>query len=53
MSQLYKIDKSRMGNGTGLGLYIVKSFLEYHGFRFSIMNEENSVIFTIVMPLKS
>lgn len=48
---LYKVDKSRTGNGTGLGLYIVKSFLEYHGFRFGIANQENSVIFTIVMPL--
>lgn len=47
----YKVDKSRTGNGTGLGLYIVKSFLEYHGFRFGIANQENSVIFTIVMPL--
>ncbi len=49
----YKVDKSRTGNGTGLGLYIVKSFLEYHGFRFCIANQENSVIFTIVMPLSS
>lgn len=49
----YKVDKSRTGNGTGLGLYIVKSFLEYQGFRFSIANQENSVIFSIVMPLSS
>ncbi|WP_369858284.1 ATP-binding protein [Blautia pseudococcoides] len=47
----YKVDKSRTGNGTGLGLYIVKSFLEYHDFRFSIANQESSVVFTIVMPL--
>lgn len=47
----YKVDKSRSGNGTGLGLYIVKSFLEFHGFRYSIANQENSVIFTIVMAL--
>lgn len=47
----YKVDKSRTGNGTGLGLYIVKSFLEYHGFRFRIANQENSVVFTIIMPL--
>lgn len=49
----YKVDKSRAGNGTGLGLYIVKSFLEYQGFRYSIANQENSVIFTIIMPLSS
>ena len=49
----YKVDKSRQGNGTGLGLYIVKSFLEYHGFRFQIGNQDNSVVFTIVMPLCS
>lgn len=47
----YKVDKSRSGNGTGLGLYIVKTFLEYHGFRYGIANQENSVIFTIIMPL--
>lgn len=47
----YKVDKSRSGNGTGLGLYIVKSFLEFHGFWYSIANQENSVIFTIVMAL--
>ena len=49
----YKVDKSRQGNGTGLGLYIVKSFLEYHGFRFQIGNQDNSVVFTMVMPLCS
>lgn len=47
----YKVDKSRTGNGTGLGLYIVKAFLEYHGFQFCIANQDNGVIFTIVMPL--
>ena len=49
----YKVDKSRTGTGTGLGLYIVKAFLEYHTFPFNITTQNNSVIFTITMPLST
>lgn len=45
----YRVEKSRnkaMG-GSGLGLYLVKTILDLHGFPFSIVNGDNCVIFTI------
>lgn len=47
----YQIDKSRSGTGNGIGLYIVKTFLDALGFEYDIINQENSVLFTIIMPL--
>lgn len=47
----YQIDKSRSQNGNGLGLYIVKTFLDELGFEYNIINKENSVLFTIIMPI--
>lgn len=47
----YQIDKSRSGTGNGIGLYIVKTFLDELGFEYDIINQENSVLFTIIMPL--
>lgn len=47
----YQIDKSRSSTGNGLGLYIVKTFLDELGFEYDIINQENSVLFTIIMPL--
>ncbi|MDO5293674.1 MAG: ATP-binding protein [bacterium] len=45
----YRGDKSRnrATGGTGLGLYIVKTILDLHGFYYSINNTENGVVFTI------
>lgn len=47
----YQIDKSRSSTGNGIGLYIVKTFLDELGFEYNITNQENSVLFTIIMPL--
>lgn len=51
----YRVDKSRnkATGGSGLGLYLVKTILELHGFPFSIKNKENSVIFTITLHSKN
>ena len=47
----YQIDKSHSGTGNGIGLYIVKTFLDELGFEYDIVNRENSVVFTSIMPL--
>lgn len=47
----YQIDKSHSSIGNGIGLYIVKTFLDELGFEYDIINQENSVLFTIIMPL--
>lgn len=43
----YKIDKahSREKGGTGIGLYIVKTIMELHGYEYGIRNTDNGVIF--------
>ena len=45
----YRTDKSRNRNtgGSGLGLYLVKSILDLHGFGYRIENTDNGVKFTI------
>jgi signal transduction histidine kinase len=41
--------------GTGLGLYIAKSFIEMHGGKISVYSEgkDKGSVFTIELPLKS
>lgn len=47
----YRVDKSRNRNsgGSGLGLYLVKTILELHGFQYRVENTETGVVFTITM----
>lgn len=41
--------RSRKSGGSGLGLYIVKTILELHGFLYKIENVGNAVRFTIFL----
>lgn len=45
----YRTDKSRSRDtgGSGLGLYIVKSILDLHGFSYRLENTETGIRFTI------
>ena len=45
----YRVEKSRNKStgGSGLGLYLVKTILELHGFRYRIENTETGVAFTM------
>lgn len=45
----YRVEKSRnkATGGSGLGLYLVKTILELHGFGYCIQNTEKGVMFTI------
>lgn len=45
----YRVDPSRnrKSGGSGLGLYLVKTILDLHGFDGGIENAENAVRFTI------
>lgn len=45
----YRTDKSRSRDtgGSGLGLYIVKTILDLHGFSYRLKNSENGIKFTM------
>ena len=45
----FRIEKSRSRKtgGSGLGLYLVNQILKSHGYNHSLMNKENSVVFSI------
>lgn len=51
----YRTDKSRNRDtgGSGLGLYIVKSILDLHGFWYWLENTDNGIKFTLVFPFSS
>lgn len=46
----YRVEKSRNKStgGSGLGLYLVKTILELHGFQYQVVNTETGVVFIIV-----
>lgn len=45
----YRAEQSRnkATGGSGLGLYIVKTVLELHNFKYNLESSENSVVFTV------
>lgn len=45
----YRVEKSRnqATGGSGLGLYFVKTILDFHGFAYRLCNGENSVRFIV------
>jgi two-component system sensor histidine kinase VanS len=46
----YRVDRSHNRNtgGSGLGLYIVKTILERHGFSFRMNSTDDEVCFTAI-----
>lgn len=48
-SPFYRVEKSRnkATGGSGLGLYLVKTILESHGFEYQIENNESGVVLTV------
>ncbi|MES2437073.1 MAG: ATP-binding protein [Patescibacteria group bacterium] len=54
-SKLFRADnvREKETDGTGLGLYIVKSIIEQSGGKISFKSEENKgTVFTVTLPLK-
>lgn len=52
--RFYKVDKSRSANknGTGLGLYIVRTVIKNHGGNITVSSRENEyTTFTVTLPL--
>ena len=51
----YRVEKSRNKStgGSGLGLYLVKTILELHGFRYRVENTETGVVFTVAFRYNS
>jgi len=49
----YRVDKSRSRHtgGSGLGLYIVKTILDMHGFDYGMENTETGIQFKITFPI--
>lgn len=47
----FRIEKSRSRKtgGSGLGLYLVSQILNNHGFAYKLSNNDNSVVFTIII----
>lgn len=45
----YRVEKSRNKStgGSGLGLYLVKTIFELHGFQYRVENTETGVVFTV------
>lgn len=45
----YRVEKSRnkTTGGNGLGLYLVRTILELHGFKYRVENVETGVMFTV------
>ena len=45
----YRVEKSRNKStgGSGLGLYLVRTILELHGFRYRLENTETGVRFSV------
>ena len=50
----YRVEKSRNKStgGSGLGLYLVKTILELHGFQYRVENTETGVAFTVEFAVK-
>ena len=53
--RFHKIDKSRSQNreGWGLGLYIVKTIVDYHGENISVTSLDGRTEFTFTLPLEN
>ena len=51
----YRVEKSRnkTTGGSGLGLYLVRTILELHGFEYRVENTKTGVCFSIVFLQKS
>ena len=51
--RFHKLDKSRSQNrdGWGLGLYIVKTIVCFHGEDISVSSKDGKTAFTFTMPL--
>jgi len=51
----YRGDQSRHGDGFGLGLASVKSIIESHGWKITVLsdNDENTTTFRIIIPISS
>ena len=48
----HRTDKSRnrYTGGSGIGLYLVKSILDLHGFSYELRNSANGVVFELTFP---
>ncbi|MBR4017883.1 MAG: HAMP domain-containing histidine kinase [Oscillospiraceae bacterium] len=49
--RFHKLDKSRNGEGWGLGLYIVKNLICRHGEDISVASQNGKTAFTFTLPL--
>jgi len=49
----FRGDKSRKGDGFGLGLASVKSIVESHGWSITVHSNSENTIFTIIIPLNN